>query len=69
MMLTNPLNIPYHLSLMWKLFSPKLVVKKIALIVYYSFRPKDQSRDAVIFNPMHKQAQLTQVPITHASDV
>jgi radical SAM superfamily enzyme YgiQ (UPF0313 family) len=73
MMVTNPTNIPYHLSLMWKLFSPRLVVKKVLLILYYSFRPKVQGLDSVIYKPMHRpmhrQAQMEQTPVAHINDV
>ena len=49
-MINYPLNMPYHLSLMFKLFSPRQVLKKISMIFYYSLLPGKQGGDTLIFS-------------------
>ena len=51
MMIKNPTNIPYHLSLMFKLFSPKITLKKFMVMFFYSILPKKQNATKVIFSP------------------
>jgi anaerobic magnesium-protoporphyrin IX monomethyl ester cyclase len=58
MMMSNPLNMPYHLSLMFKLFSPRQVFKKIAMIFYYSLLPDKQGGETLIFSPANKDEPL-----------
>ena len=58
MMWNDPANIPYHLSLMFKLFSPKLVVKKVAMIFWNMCFPKQQIKNDVVFEPMHQTGQV-----------
>lgn len=64
MMLNNPANVPYHLSLMFKLFSPRQVVKKVALIFFYSLFPKKQAGTTVIFPQTDQQDQASQAETT-----
>ncbi|GIT27819.1 MAG: hypothetical protein CM1200mP41_38630 [Gammaproteobacteria bacterium] len=49
---------PYHLSLMFKLFCPKLVVKKVAMIFWNMCFPKQQIKNDVVFEPMHHTGQV-----------
>ena len=60
MMISNPLNVLYHSSLMFKLFSPRQVVKKVALIFFYSLFPWKQSGETVIFSQVDQQGQAKQ---------
>jgi radical SAM superfamily enzyme YgiQ (UPF0313 family) len=55
MMVNNPRNLPYHLSLMFKLFSPRQVLKKIILIFFYSLFPQRQGGKTLIFSPADQQ--------------
>ena len=61
MMVNNPTNIPYHLSLMFKLFSPKQVLKKVAAIFFYSLLPKKQAGTTIIFSPKHQESEVPQM--------
>ena len=61
MMLNNPANIPYHLSLMFKLFSPKLVLKKFTAIFFYCLLPKKQRGETLVFSPtLHSDQSLSE---------
>ena len=64
MMVSNLRNIPYHLSLMFKLFSPRQVLKKVAAIFFYSLLPKKQSGKTIIFSPTLQQDQPSQAETT-----
>jgi anaerobic magnesium-protoporphyrin IX monomethyl ester cyclase len=58
MMLNDPVNVPYHLSLMFKLFSYKLVIKKILLVVWSMIFPRQQKQNTQVFTPMHHEGQI-----------
>jgi len=60
MMVNNLRNVPYHLSLMFKLFSPRQVVKKVALIFFYSLFPKKQGGETIVFSQVDQQGQADQ---------
>ena len=57
MMVNNLRNVPYHLSLMFKLFSPRQVVKKVTLIFFYSLFPQKQAGETVVFSQVDEQDQ------------
>lgn len=55
MMLTDPLNIPYQFSLMLKLYSPRLTIKKFSKIVYLMIFKKRRIITEKYYQPMHMQ--------------
>ena len=59
-MINNLPNVPYHLSLMFKLFSPRQVVKKVALIFFYSLFPQKQGGETFIFSQVDEQDQAVE---------
>ena len=60
MMINDPKNLPYHLSLMFKLFAPRQIFKKVILIFFYSLFPKRQAGETLIFSPANQQNQVAQ---------
>ena len=52
---SNPSNVPYHASVLFHLYKPSFVVKKLLKTAWTMVRPQDQGRPTS-FAPMHEQA-------------
>ena len=62
MMWNYPQNIPYQFSLMFKLFSPHLVVKRFLLVLFNMLTQK-KSMGVVV-----KSSRNAEVPIIHGNE-
>ncbi len=52
---SNPRNVPYHASILFHLYKPSFVAKKLLKTTWTMFRPGEQT-PAAPFAPMHEQA-------------
>ncbi|MGB0723519.1 MAG: B12-binding domain-containing radical SAM protein [Gammaproteobacteria bacterium] len=57
LMLNDPMNIPYHLSVVFKLYSPKIVIKKLFFNIRGMLLSGASRKTESKFVPMHMQAQ------------
>jgi hypothetical protein len=53
---SNPRNLPYHTSILFHLYKPSFVAKKLLRTTWTMLRPQAQ-RPVAPFVPMHRQAQ------------
>lgn len=65
LMLNDPLNAPYQISVLLRLFSPWMVLKKVSQTVLTIFLKPDVTKSQRVFKPLHLQANSL---ATHIGD-
>ena len=58
LMAHQPFNIPYQIGVLFRLFKPSVVLKKLWLNVTSILRPGRQQKKALVFKPMHEQTTI-----------